>query len=84
MSDIYTDLYTASYSGIDAPKKIKVKSVFAMSFNGSDFVLATTNDNSVMTFTDVVAAGDLISMEMYYSTNYRTVSDGAYIQFDPV
>lgn len=38
MSDIYTDLYTASYSGTTAPERVKVKSVFAMTFNGVDFV----------------------------------------------
>ena len=38
MADIYTDLYTASYSGSTSAERVKVKSVFAMSFNGSDFV----------------------------------------------
>lgn len=38
MSDIYTDLYTMSYGYESAVTKEKIRSVFAMTFNGNDFV----------------------------------------------
>lgn len=38
MSDIYQDLYQASYSYSSVPNKEKIRSVFAMTFDGNDFV----------------------------------------------
>lgn len=51
--------------------------------NGETTVLATANLNSTSTFTDNVIQGDRIMMECFYSTQYRNVSAGTYVYFNP-
>lgn len=43
MSDIYTDLYTASYSGTEFEPFNKIKSVFAFNIGGQNYVEDLTN-----------------------------------------